>query len=123
MLNKIKKVIGGNKMENEIEVKDENFQEKVIEQSKKIPVVVDFWARWCGPCRMLDPVLNKLAEEYKGKFILAKIDIEEGKETSSKYGVMSIPNVKIFKDGKVVDEFAGALPESGVREWLDKNLG
>ena len=106
----------------EIEVNDENFQEKVIEQSKKIPVVVDFWASWCTPCLMLSPILEKLAKEYNGKFILAKANVDENRITSQKYGVMSIPNVKLFKNGKVVDEFVGALPEPSVREWLNKNI-
>jgi len=106
----------------EIEVNDENFQEKVIEQSKKIPVVVDFWASWCTPCLMLSPILEKLAKEYNGKFILAKANVDKNRTTSQKYGVMSIPNVKLFKNGKVVDEFVGALPEPSVREWLNKNI-
>jgi len=106
----------------EIEVNDENFQEKVIEQSKKIPVVVDFWASWCTPCLMLSPILEKLAKEYNGKFILAKLNVDENRITSQKYGIMSIPSVKLFKNGKVVDEFVGALPELSVREWLNKSI-
>lgn len=106
----------------EIEVDDENFQEKVIEQSKKIPVVVDFWASWCTPCLMLSPILEKLAKEYNGKFILAKLNVDENRITSQKYGIMSIPSVKLFKNGKVVDEFVGALPEPSVREWLNKSI-
>ena len=106
----------------EIEVNDENFQEKVIEQSKKIPVVVDFWAPWCMPCLMLSPILEKLAKEYNGKFILAKANVDETRTYAQEYMVMSIPNVKLFKNGKVVDEFIGALPESSVRKWLDKNI-
>ena len=106
----------------EIDVDDENFEEEVIEQSKRIPVVVDFWAEWCKPCLMLKPVLEKLVRENKGKFILAKVNVDEAPKTSQKYMIMSIPNVKLFKQGKVVDEFIGAYPESFVREWLERNL-
>jgi putative thioredoxin len=110
------------KIQTEIEVNDENFQEKVIEQSKKVPVVVDFWAPWCMPCLMLSPILEKLAKEYNGKFILAKANVDETRTYAQEYMVMSIPNVKLFKNGKVVDEFVGALPESSVRKWLEKNI-
>lgn len=106
----------------EIDVDDENFEERVIEQSKRIPVVVDFWAEWCKPCLMLKPVLEKLVRENKGKFILAKVNVDEAPKTSQKYMIMSIPNVKLFKEGKIVDEFIGAYPESFVREWLERNL-
>jgi len=105
-----------------IEVSDEDFQEKVIEKSKKIPIVVDFWAVWCMPCLILGPILEKLVNEYNGKFILAKMNVDKGRATSQRYGIMSIPSVKIFKNGKVVDEFIGAIPESMVRKWLDKNI-
>ena len=106
----------------EIEVNDENFEEMVIEQSKRIPVVVDFWAEWCKPCLMLKPVLEKLVRENKGRFILAKVNVDEAPRVSQRYMIMSIPNVKLFKQGKVVDEFIGAYPESFVREWLERNL-
>ena len=122
-LEKLKKrFLGGEKMEI-AEVNDNDFQEKVIEKSKEIPVVVDFWATWCMPCLMLGPVLEKLAEEYKGKFILAKVNVDVARETAMKYGIMSIPSVKMFKNGEIVDEFIGALPEGRVKEWLEKNLG
>ena len=110
------------KMKTEIEVNDNSFNEMVIEQSKKVPIVVDFWATWCMPCLMLSPALEKFAEEYKGKFILAKVNVDEARTAAQKYGIMSIPNVKMFKDGKVADEFIGAIPESQVKEWLDKKL-
>jgi len=106
----------------EIEVNDGNFEEKVIEQSKKIPVVVDFWAQWCMPCLILSPILEKLVEEYKGKFVLAKCNVDEARNQATKYSVMSIPCIKMFKDGEIVDEFVGAIPEPNVREWLNKNL-
>jgi putative thioredoxin len=109
-------------MENEIEVNDKNFQENVIEQSKKKPVVVDFWASWCRPCMMIAPILEKLAKEYGGKVILAKYNIEDNSQFAQKYSVMSIPNVKFFKNGKVVDEFIGAIPEEDLKSWLEKNI-
>jgi len=109
-------------MGNEIEVDDGNFQENVIKRSERLPVVVDFWASWCRPCSMLAPILGKLADEYKGRFILAKYNIEENPYFTQKYMVMSIPSVKFFKKGKVVDEFVGIIPEQNIRQWLEKNL-
>ena len=111
-----------NKMETEIEVNDNNFEKEVIEKSKNIPVVVDFWAQWCAPCNILGPTLEKLAKEYNGKFILAKANVEEARKKSQEYKVMSIPSVKMFKDGKIIDEFTGVLSEEQVKEWLDKNI-
>ena len=105
-----------------IDVGDSDFQEKVIEKSKEIPVIVDFWAEWCMPCRILGPVLEKIAKEYEGKLILAKVNVEEAPSTARLYGIMSIPSVKLFKDGKIVDEFVGAVPEYVVKEWIEKNL-
>ncbi len=105
-----------------IEVNDDNFEEKVIEQSEEVPVIVDFWAEWCMPCLMLGPVLEKIAEEYEGKLILAKLDADKNPRICQKYGIMSIPAVKMFKHGEVADEFIGALPEPQVKEWVGKNL-
>ncbi len=112
----------GEKMETKIEVNDNNFEKEVIERSKTVPVVVDYWAVWCAPCLMIGPVLEKLAEEYNGKFVLAKLNVDENPVTSQKYGIMSIPSVKMFKDGKIVDEFVGAMPEPMIKQWVDKNV-
>ncbi len=105
-----------------INITDQDFEEKIIEKSKEIPVVADFWATWCSPCLMLSPILEKFAQEYEGKFILAKINVDKAKIASQKYGIMSIPSVKMFKDGKIVDEFIGAIPENSIKEWINKNL-
>jgi len=107
---------------NEMEVNDNNFEKEVIEKSKKIPVVVDFWATWCMPCSILGPILEKLAKKYNGKFILAKVDIDQNPRMSSKYRISAVPAVKFFKNGVAVDEFIGVLPENSIKEWLDKNL-
>ena len=102
------------------DVDQENFEKVVLEGSNNAPVVVDFWAPWCGPCQTLKPLLEKLAEEYAGKFILAKINSDENQELAGQYGVRGIPNVKAFYKGKVIHEFSGAQPESEIRTFLDK---
>jgi putative thioredoxin len=104
-----------------IDVTRENFAQ-VMEASFKVPVLVDFWAGWCQPCQVLMPVLAKLAEEYQGKFLLGKLNTEEQQEIAAQFGIRSIPNVKLFRDGQPVDEFLGALPEKAVREFLDRHV-
>lgn len=103
-----------------LDVSTQNFKETVIDGSYKNPVVVDFWAPWCGPCKMLKPILEKLAEEYQGKFVLAKVNSDENQELAAQFGVRGIPSVKAVLDGQIVDEFSGALPENAVREWLGR---
>ena len=95
-----------------------NFDEVVLRASAARPVLVDFWASWCAPCRALAPILDRLADEFAGRFTLAKLDTDSEPELAARYGVRGIPNCKLFVDGKVVDEFTGALPEGSLRDFL-----
>ncbi|MGN6313762.1 MAG: thioredoxin [Rhodanobacteraceae bacterium] len=98
-----------------------NFESEVLQASLTTPVLVDFWATWCGPCKTLGPILEKLAGEYGGAFRLAKIDCDKEQQLAGMFGVRSIPTVVLIRDGQILDGFAGALPESQVREFLSRH--
>ncbi len=97
----------------------DTFERDVVERSQDVPVLVDFWAEWCQPCRMLGPILERLAAEYDGKFALVKADTERLPEIASAFGVRSIPAVFAVKDGQVVDSFVGVLPEAAIRNFVE----
>ena len=100
----------------------QDFQKDVIERSKETPVLVDFWAAWCAPCLMLGPVLEQAADEANSAWVLAKVDTERFPQDAMNYGVRSIPNVKLFINGEVVDEFIGAIPKPAVVDFMSKAL-
>jgi putative thioredoxin len=105
-----------------IDITIENFEQDVIAASMSQPVLVDFWAPWCGPCKAIGPILEKLEAEYGGSFRLAKINSDEEQQLAAAFGVRSIPTVVLMKNGQPVDGFMGALPEGKVREFLDKHV-
>ena len=105
-----------------IEVQSATFQQAVVERSQVVPVVVDFWAPWCDPCRQLAPLLDKLVNEFAGRFVLAKVNVEEEGQIAQAFGVQSIPVVVALVDGKPVDHFQGVLPEDQLRQWLEAIL-
>ena len=102
------------------QITDAEFQEEVLKAD--LPVLVDFWAEWCGPCHQIAPVLEKLAEEYDGKIKFVKIDTEENFETSSTYGILSLPTLLVFKEGQQVERITGARPKVALMRYLDKAL-
>jgi thioredoxin 1 len=99
---------------------NEEFKKEVLEAD--VPVIVDFYADWCGPCRMIAPVFEKLSSDYEGKMKFVKLNVEEVGEAAVKYGVMSIPTLIIFKNGEPVSQQLGALPEPMLKGWIDQNL-
>lgn len=105
-----------------VEATDANFEQLVIERSRVLPVVVDFWAEWCQPCRLLAPLLEKLTNELAGQFVLVKVNVDQAPSAASAFGVQSIPAVYGLRDGQLVDYFVGVLPEPQLRTWLERLL-
>ncbi len=103
-----------------LQVTDENFEEEII--NSNIPVMVDFWAEWCGPCKMVGPVVEELAQEYKGKIKIAKMDVDSNRDTPAKFGIRNIPTLILFKDGEVAKMIIGAQPKSQIDGELKKLL-
>lgn len=101
-----------------IEGTEQNFEQEVLQRSQELPVIVDFWATWCGPCKELGPVLERLAHESAGQFLLVKVDVDQQPRVAQAFGVQSIPHVFALRNGQLVDQFQGALPEDQVRQWL-----
>ena len=106
--------------DNIVTLNQNNFDDEVI--NSNIPVLVDFWASWCGPCRMIAPIVDQIANEYAGKVKVSKVNVDEQNELAARYRVMSIPTLFIFKGGKVIDQIVGARPKSDLEAMLDKAL-
>lgn len=102
------------------QVSDSNFEEVVLKSNK--PVLVDFWAEWCGPCRAIGPIIEELSKEYEGKALIVKMNTDENPVTPTNYGIRSIPTLLFFKNGKVVDKLIGAVPKSNIKSKLDNIL-
>ena len=103
-----------------LEISDSNFEQEVVKSD--LPVVVDFWAPWCGPCRMVGPIIDKLSEEYNGRVKFCKLNVDDNRDMATKYQVMSIPLLLFFKGGEVVDQNLGAAPEKAIRSKVDELL-
>lgn len=101
---------------------DQNFEEEVI-KSNSLPVLVDFWAPWCGPCKMLGPIIEELAKDFKGKIKIGKLNVDENLETAGKYEVLGIPSLKFFKNGEIVDEMMGVQPKEILVEKIREIIG
>ena len=101
-----------------LEVTDDSFTNEVL--NSELPVLVDFWAEWCGPCKMVSPIVEELSNEYNGKIKVAKLDVDSNPQTATNYGIRGIPTLLMFKDGSAVDQIVGAVPKAQIAERLDK---
>lgn len=104
----------------EVKLSKDNFEKEVLQS--QLPVLVDFWAEWCGPCKVLGPIITELAKEYEGKLVVAKVNVDDEPELAQQYGIMSIPTMKFFKAGKIVGEIVGAAPKSSIEAEIAKHL-
>jgi len=104
----------------EVKINDSNFKQEVLES--EIPVLVDFWAEWCMPCRMVAPVVKTIAEEYEGRLKICKLNVDEAPRTSAEYGIMSIPTIAVFKNGKLADKVIGAVPKSELESLVKPHI-
>jgi thioredoxin 1 len=104
----------------EVTLTEENFKEEVLESD--LPVLVDFWASWCGPCQIVGPIVEEIAKEYEGRLKVGKLNVDEGRNIASQYRIMSIPTLMIFKGGEVVDQIIGALPKPALEEKIKQHL-
>ncbi|ADL68766.1 thioredoxin [Thermoanaerobacterium thermosaccharolyticum] len=104
----------------EVTITKNNFQEEVV--NSNIPVLVDFWAEWCGPCRMVSPIIEELANDYEGKVKVGKINVDDENELAVQFKIMSIPTIALFKDGKMVDKIVGARPKSDFEDFINRNI-
>ncbi len=107
-------------MTNVIEIKDDNFEQEVINSSN--PVVVDFWATWCGPCRKLSPVIDEISQNYEGKVKFVKVNVEENVETAKKYSISGLPSLLVFKEGEAVERMTGLMPKSTIISNIEKHV-
>lgn len=103
-----------------IEITDANFEQEVLKS--ELPVLIDFWAVWCGPCKMIAPIVAELATEYEGRLKVGKLDVDNNQEVSVKYGIRSIPTLLIFKDGKIIDQIVGAVPKASIVAKLNTHI-
>jgi thioredoxin 1 len=105
---------------NVLPLSDDEFEDQVL--NSELPVLVDFWAPWCGPCRMLSPIIEELSTEYEGRVLFAKVNTDENPATPGQFGIMSIPSLLLFKDGKLLDRAVGMRPKPALKEWIDGAL-